>query len=479
MAEKNEMDETWGTGQLEEHAVEVPVAHSDELAAHASEPAIPNEPTAPDGVFRTAEPVTTAGPVTTAEPLGSGVGGGPAAPTPPGGAGLHWAPPRRPDTKGRHRGPRAAVLSLGALVLLGAGVGLGHGLSQPASNAAASSTSVGSSAQASPKSGSSSGSAATDVSAIASKVDPGLVDINTTLSYQDEEAAGTGMVITSSGEVLTNNHVIDGATSISVTDIGNGKTYAATVVGYDVADDVAVLQLTAASGLQTVSIGNSSSVSVGQSVVGVGNAGGIGGTPSAAGGAVTALNQSITASDAGNDTSEQLNGLIAMNADIQPGDSGGPLVNQSGEVVGIDTAGSSSFEVQSSSGSGFAIPINRAIGIAKQIERGQGSATIHVGLTSFLGVEVQSTSSSGFGQGGARESGVTVAGVVTGDPADEAGLSAGDVITSLSGTTITTPSDLTAALITDHPGDTVQIGWTDESGQSHTASVQLANGPPA
>jgi S1-C subfamily serine protease len=375
------------------------------------------------------------------------------------------------------------VLSLGALVLLGAGVGLGHGLSQPASNSAASSPSVGSPAHGSPQSGSSSGSAATDVSAIASKVDPGLVDINTTLSYQDEQAAGTGMVLTSSGEVLTNNHVIDGATSISVTDIGNGKTYGATVVGYDVSDDVAVLQLNAASGLQTVSIGNSSSVSVGQSVVGVGNAGGTGGTPSAAGGAVTALNQSITASDEGNDTSEQLQGLIAMNADIQPGDSGGPLVNQSGQVIGIDTAGSSSFQVQSSGGSGFAIPINTAIGVAKQIEAGQGSSTIHIGLTSFLGVEVQPTSSggfsSGFGQGSAQASGVAVAGVVTGDPADEAGLTAGDVITSLSGTTITTPSDLTAALIADHPGNTVQIGWTDESGQSHTASVQLANGPPA
>jgi S1-C subfamily serine protease len=476
------MDQSRGSGEFDGDAVDRRAPLNDELATHATEPA--PEPTSPGGVFTTAEAVASAGPL----PGPLHVGDGTAAPTPPGWAELNWAPPRPPDQKGRRLGPKAAALSLGALVLLGAGVGLGRGLSQPASTAAASSTSVGGPVQGSPQGGSSSGSGATDVSAIASKVDPGLVDINTTLSYQQEQAAGTGMVLTSSGEVLTNNHVIEGATSISVTDIGNGKTYGATVVGYDISNDVAVLQLTAASGLQTVSIGDSSNVSVGQSVVGVGNAGGTGGTPSAAGGAVTALNQSITASDEGNDTSEQLEGLIAMNADIQPGDSGGPLVNQSGQVIGIDTAGSSSFQVQSGGGSGFAIPINTAIGVAKQIEAGQGSSTIHIGLTSFLGVEVQPTSgagsssggfSSSFGQGGAQESGVAVAGVVTGDPADEAGLTVGDVITSLSGTTITTPSDLTAALIADHPGDTVQIGWTDQSGQSHTASVQLASGPPA
>ena len=148
------------------------------------------------------------------------------------------------------------------------------------------------------------------------------------------------MVLSSDGKVLTNNHVISGATSISVTDIGNGKTYSAKVVGYDRTHDVAVLQLQNASGLQTTPLGDSSKVSVGDSVVGVGNAGGVGGTPSAAAGTVTALNQTITASDDGNGTSEQLSGLIQVNADIQPGDSGGSLVNSQGQVVGIDTAGS-------------------------------------------------------------------------------------------------------------------------------------------
>ncbi len=241
-------------------------------------------------------------------------------------------------------------------------------------------------------SGSSGSSGPSDVNAIASKVDPGLVDINTTLGYQQEQAAGTGIVLSSNGVILTNNHVIDGATSISVTDVGNNKTYTASVVGYDRTKDIAVLQLHNASGLQTATLGNSSNASVGEDVVGIGNAGGTGGTPSAVGGTVTALNQSITASDDGDGTSEQLSGLIETNADIQPGDSGGSLVNTSGEVLGMDTAASagSSFQYngQSSGTQGFAIPIDTALSIARTIEAGSGSSTVHIGETAFLGVEI-------------------------------------------------------------------------------------------
>ncbi len=212
---------------------------------------------------------------------------------------------------------------------------------------------------------SSSSGGPSDVNAIASKVDPGLVDVNTTLGYQQEQAAGTGIVLTSNGVILTNNHVIDGATSIQVTDVGNQKTYTASVVGYDRTKDIAVLQLHNASGLQTARLANSSNASVGQQVVGVGNAGGTGGTPSAAGGTVTALNQSITASDEGDGTSEQLSGLIQTNANIQPGDSGGALVDTSGQVLGVDTAASDGYSFQyngqSSGNQGFAIPINTAL----------------------------------------------------------------------------------------------------------------------
>jgi S1-C subfamily serine protease len=323
-------------------------------------------------------------------------------------------------------------------------------------------------------------------------VSPALVDINSTFGYQSAQGAGTGIVLTSNGEVITNNHVINGATKISVTDVGNGKTYNATVVGYDSAHDIAVLQLQGASGLTTAKIGDSSQAAVGESVVAVGNAGGTGGTPSNAGGSITALNQSITAGDELDGVNEQLSGLIEVNADIQPGDSGGSLVNTAGQVIGIDTAASQGFTFQSSATQGFAIPINEALGIAHQIESGQGSATAHVGATAFLGVELSSSSSSSsqggfnglFGgnssnSSGSGTAGATVGGVVSGGPAAQAGLTNGDVITSLDGQTVDSPSTLSALMVAHHPGDKVQIGWVDSSGQSHTATVQLASGPPA
>ena len=311
-------------------------------------------------------------------------------------------------------------------------------------------------------SGSSNSSGPSDVSAIASKVDPGLVDINTTLGYQQEQAAGTGIVLSSNGVVLTNNHVIDGATSISVTDVGNQKTYTASVVGYDRTQDIAVLQLHNASGLQTATLGNSSNASVGEHVVGIGNAGGTGGTPSAAGGTVTALNQSITASDDGDGTSEQLSGLIQTNADIQPGDSGGALVNTSGDVLGVDTAASAGFSFQTngpvSGNQGFAIPINTALSIARTIEAGtrlvdgphrrdrlprrrdQPQHLEQLRVSRQFGEQRESGGGFGGGFGNGQfaatratpgpprprvTSGASVAGVVTNGPAQEAGLAAG------------------------------------------------------
>jgi S1-C subfamily serine protease len=333
--------------------------------------------------------------------------------------------------------------------------------------------------------------APSDVGSIATKVTPGLVDVNSTFSYQHASGAGTGIVLTSTGEVLTNNHVVNGATSIRVTDLGNGKTYAATVVGYDETDDVAVLHLQNASGLATASIGNSSTATVGEPIVAVGNAGGTGGTPTSAGGSITGLNQSVTASDELDGLSEQLTGLIGVNADVQPGDSGGPLVNGSGQVLGIDTAGSngsSTFEFsgQSAPSEAFAIPINKAIAIAKKIESDRGTSEIHVGTAAFLGVMVPPPDSSeaGFGGffGGSTPSttvGVAITGVVAGGTAANAGLVAGDAITSFDGQSIDSSTTLTHLLVPLHPGDKVELGWTDSAGSSHTASVVLQSGPPA
>jgi len=317
------------------------------------------------------------------------------------------------------------------------------------------------------------------VQAVASKISPSLVDINTNLGYQNSQAAGTGMVMTSNGLVLTNNHVINGATQITATDIGNGKTYNAKVVGYDRTSDIAVIQLQNASGLTVASFGNSNNVSVGQSVVGIGNAGGVGGTPSTAPGSVTALHQTITASDETQSNQEQLIGLIETNAPIQPGDSGGPLATMGAQVIGIDTAASSTYTFNQSGSQGFAIPINTALDLAHKIIAGQASDTIHIGPTGFLGVQVQANSSATNGISGPSSSGVAVVGTLSGSPAANAGLVQGDTITAVNGVGVTTPAQLTAVLGRYHPGSTVTLSWTDANGANHNAQVTLTTGPAA
>jgi S1-C subfamily serine protease len=313
---------------------------------------------------------------------------------------------------------------------------------------------------------------------VAAKTDPSLVDINTNLGLEGGAAAGTGQVLTSNGEVLTNNHVIAGATSIKATDIGNGRTYTAKVVGYDQTKDIAVIQLQGASGLHTADLGNSSSTAVGQKVVAIGNALGKGGTPSVVAGHITGLNASITAQDEGAATSENLTGLIHHNAAIQPGDSGGPLVNNHGQVVGINTAASSGFQFQSGATQAFAIPINEAMTIASQIVAGDSSSTVHIGPTGLLGVQITPANNAA-ANGIQVGSGAAVAGVLSGTPAAQAGLGQGDVITSVGGQPVTSPKSLQAALEQYHPGSSVSIGWTDQSGQSHTSTVTLINGPSA
>jgi S1-C subfamily serine protease len=319
---------------------------------------------------------------------------------------------------------------------------------------------------------------------VVAKTDSAVVDVVSTLGYQDGTSSGTGIVLTSSGEVLTNNHVIDGATSIQVRDVGNGRTYTASVVGYSETRDIAVLQLKGASGLTTADLGDSSAVRTGQKVVAVGNAGGKDGTPSVATGTVTRLNQSITASDESAGTSEQLTGLIQTNAGIQPGDSGGPLVNTRGQVIGLDTAASASGNQLSSSTTtatqAFTVPINEALSIASQIEAAKSSAAVHIGATAFLGVAITSSSSTvpGFSGGaGAGGAGAQVAGVGQGSAAAGAGLAAGDTITSLGGHSISSSADIRSVLSQHHPGDSVSITWTDQSGQSHSGTVVLTTGP--
>lgn len=299
----------------------------------------------------------------------------------------------------------------------------------------------------------------------------GVVVIKTTLAYQGASAAGTGMVLTSSGEILTNNHVIRGATAITVLVPGTTRMYTAKVVGYDVTDDVAVLRATGASNLKTV-VTSSSKPAVGDAVTAVGNAGGTGALTSARG-AITGLQKSVVVSDDQGGTA-RLTGLIGANASVQPGDSGGPLLNSAGKVIGMDTAGSTGYVSGSTTATqAYAIPIAKALLIAKQVESGQASTRIHIGKTPFLGIQV----ASDIRGGGVSSAGAVVAGVMSGGPAASAGLSAGDVITAIDGHEISSPSSITSLILTKKPGAKVTISHTDRFGASHSTTITLASGP--
>lgn len=315
--------------------------------------------------------------------------------------------------------------------------------------------------------GAAQGAAQRAANQVAAKVAPGLVDINAFLGYTTGESAGTGMVLTSSGEVLTNNHVIDGATSITATDLGNGQTYRARVVGYDASADVAVLQLEDASGLATVALGSSSSVKVGEKVVGIGNAGGVGGSPAVVPGEVTGLQKSITATSETGTHAEHLHGLVETNADIVPGDSGGPLVTMAGKVVGMDTAAAGTMAALSGHHA-YAIPIATAHGLAAKITAGSSSATIHVGPTAFMGVALSASGSV---------KGAPVLGVLPGTPAAASGLGAGDTITAVNGSPVRSGAALGALVRSDRPGQKIAVAYTGPTGTHHEVSLRLMAGP--
>jgi S1-C subfamily serine protease len=289
----------------------------------------------------------------------------------------------------------------------------------------------------------------------------GIVDIYTTLGFQNGVAAGTGMILTRTGEVLTNNHVIEGATKFKVVDVTTHKKYIATVVGYSVSRDIAVLQLAHASGLRTIKAGSPAGVRVGQQVVARGNAQGLGGQPKTATGRILALHRKIVAKDEGGEP-ERLTNLIATNAPVVPGYSGGPLEDLKQRVIGVVTAGSTAGIHR-----GFAIPIKQALLIARQIESGKSNSTVHVGPTAFLGVTLDNT-----------VEGAVITRVLPKLAADAAGLVAGDIITSLDGKSISSVSDIRKTVLTLAPGKAISVGWTDKGGTAQTGSITPTSGPP-
>ncbi|HEX9066999.1 MAG TPA: trypsin-like peptidase domain-containing protein [Streptosporangiaceae bacterium] len=370
-----------------------------------------------------------------------------------------------------------------------------------------------------PGSGTGTGSAGVSAStkrAVVSAVKPGLVDISSNLGYQGSQAAATGMVISSNGLVLTNNHVITDTTQLYAKVLATGKRYPAKWLGYDATDDVAVIKLVGATNLRTVPLGNSGTVKLGDRVIAIGNAYGAGTFPAVAG-TITGLNRTITASDSGAATKETLHGMFQTNAGIVQGDSGGPLATTAGKVIGMDTAAATGSFGSTTQSVGFAIPINKALAIARQIIAGKSSARVQIGSTGFMGVLVpagaasqasspqqqrsrqlkQDQGTSGFpvqpsqpsclpNQQSAGvpskvapvSSGALIIGELCGTPADKAGIVAGDVITSVGGRTISSPKQLTSVMLGFRPGNSVKVTWVDVSGGTHTQLLDLVQAPP-
>jgi S1-C subfamily serine protease len=410
----------------------------------------------------------------------------------PPGAGSGWGgqggsdgPSRNADKPGgaaRRPLPLAWISALVATALLAGGAGAGIALA--VSNSGPAPTKSGSAplpTAAPPTPATSNG---LNVSAIAKKVEPATVDITATGPGGQDE--GTGIVLTPSGIVLTNNHVIDGSTSVSAQVDGSGRTYPVTVLGTDPSDDVALLKLSGEN-FQAVTLGNSGAITVGDQVVAIGNALALSGSETVTNGIISATNRSVSIEDQSTGLTESLKGMFQTSAPINPGNSGGPLVDSAGQVIGINTAqASSTSSGESASNVGFAIPINKAMGIARQIQAGKASATVNIGPHPVMGVEVTTVACAegqdnctplGLGYTAPVDQGAAVSEVLQGYPAQAAGLAVGDVITSFNGATVTSLSVLSDQLSHLKVGSKVTVGWVTTNGSHESATVTLAAGP--
>lgn len=294
-----------------------------------------------------------------------------------------------------------------------------------------------------------------------STITRGLVMVSA--SSADTISSGTGMILTSDGFVLTNYHVVRSSTSVSVTVASNHRSYAATLVGRDATKDVALLKLTDASGLSTITI-DQDPVAVNDTVVAAGNAAGQG-YITAFSGNVVATNQSILVSGSStSDPQENLTGLIETDAHAEPGDSGGPLFDADYEVEGMTTAGGKAVGSQTIT-TAFAVPIADALAVVNKVRSGEESGTVVIGPKPYLGVVVEPTV--------VRASGIRLTQVEAGSPAAKVGLAPGDSINSLNGRTIDSRATLASTLDAIQPGATVSISWRTSAGVERTANVTL------
>ncbi|MBV8304567.1 MAG: trypsin-like peptidase domain-containing protein [Acidimicrobiia bacterium] len=377
-----------------------------------------------------------------------------------GGGGYPPNPASSPAAPARPRSWLAGVVA--AAVLAGAGAGAGvsalmHDQTTKTVTVPAASSPQNSSVIARPS----------DVQGILAKVGPAVAYVRTQNfspgQFFPSGGAGTGIVLTPDGELLTNNHVVEGATSIKVTLGNDTQSHDASIIGTDPTHDIALVKIQGVSNLPVAQLGNSSDLKVGDSVIAIGNALNLQGGMTVTEGIVSALNRSIDAgSSQGGSASESLSGLIQTDAAINPGNSGGPLVNAAGQVVGMNTATSGDAQ-----NIGFAIAIDNAKPVIDQLRKGGGSTSTGSSAQqsggAFLGVSVTD-----------GQTGALIQDVSPSSPADKAGLQSGDEIVSLGGQSVQSASDLTTAMQSHKPGDKVTVTFLRGQGQQ-SVDVQLAS----
>ncbi|HMC07758.1 MAG TPA: trypsin-like peptidase domain-containing protein, partial [Actinomycetota bacterium] len=297
---------------------------------------------------------------------------------------------------------------------------------------------------------------ALDIRSVLRAVEPGVITISTTGPTGNfggqSQGQGTGMVLDSQGNVLTNAHVVAGATTVNVQVFGQPTIYQAKVLGADTADDVAIIQIQNAGPLTPVPLGHSSGLQVGDPVVAIGNALGLSpGGPTVTSGIISGLNRSLSANN------QRLVNLIQTDAPINPGNSGGPLVDAGGQVIGMNTAVSNDGQ-----NVGFAIAIDRITPLVDSLKKG----TVPSSNQGFLGVSIQNAPS-----GGAQITAVT-----PGSPATAAGLQVGDVITAVNGQAVATSAEAADAVASNPAGSKVTIKFR-RGGASRTVTATLTSRP--
>jgi S1-C subfamily serine protease len=316
-------------------------------------------------------------------------------------------------------------------------------------------------------------SVAADVKTALARIEPSVVLINDTITSSgaggqggfggfggfQESGAGTGIIITADGEIVTNAHVVNGATAITVTLPNNGGTHPASIVGIDTTQDLAVIKISGVTNLKPATFANSDTAAVGDSVLAVGNALGYGGAPTVTEGILSAKGRTLTG------TSDNLSNLLQTDAAINPGNSGGPLVDSTGQVIGINVAVASGTTSEPAQNIGFSIPSNTVVNDLPSLKAGkgansQGGQTTQSGT--FLGVSVADATG-----------GALVQAVEAGSPAAAAGIQVGDLITSVDGKAVADGTALQQAIRSEKSGTTVTIGIT-RNGSPTTVKATLS-----